>query len=544
MLWWTLRQLRSEDAVRRIEAIRRLSGSRNARALAALVEMLDDPAEPIVSEAEKALIAAGQSAVGELLGALGHPSDRRKVHAARTLRAIVADRPAWEHAREVTAALALALAGADAGTRRMAAAELGAQRAPAALKPLAVALCDRDAGVRRAALESLGAFLAAQPSPLDPAPTAESLDAVPALVEAMRHHQPSEGEYEIAARMIARLGSHAVQPLLLLLAQAGKESAKVAAIEALGILSDPKCRQPLLEALKDRSPAVRLSAARALGKFRSPGVEYALESLLKDGDIGVRMAAAESLLKIVPARRIAVVVPTLQHVIRNEATAQRQRAATLLGNIPDARAAAELVEALGDKEQEVRKAAEEALVKLGTAIAGDVIRALRHKSPEVRRAAARILGRIGAPAAVEPLLAALRDSDEWVRAHAAEVLRKLGDQRVIPAFLAALDDGNERVREHAAAVLGELGDPQQIVVPLLRAARQGKSLRACVGALIAVMALRSAEVGADDLRAMAEFTAASPDGRPQAAAPEDDINCSALRQLAREELTRRGLPLP
>lgn len=544
MLWWTLRQLRSEDALRRIEAIRRLSGARNPRALAALVEMLDDPAEPVVSEAIKALIAGGMPAVGELLGALGHPSDRRKIHAARTLRAIIADWTAWEHAREVTSALALVLAGADPAMRRMAAAELGARPAPAALKPLAVALCDRDAGVRRAALESLGAFLDAQPSPLAPTPPAESLDAVPALVEAMRQHRPAEGEYEVAARIIGRLGSHAVQPLLRLLDQAGKESAKVAAIEALGVLADPKCQQPLVESLRDRSPAVRLAAARALGKYRAPGVEYALESLLKDGDIGVRMAAAESLLKIVPPRRVAVVVPTLVHVIRNEATAQRQRAATLLGKIPDARAAAELVEALGDKEQEVRKAAEEALVELGTAVAADAIRALRHKSPEVRRAAARVLGRIGDPAAVEPLLEALRDRDEWVRAHAAEVLRKLGDQRVIPAFLAALDDGNERVRAHAAAVLGELGDPHQIVGPLLRAARQGKSLRACVGALIAVMALHAADVGADDLRAMAEFTAASAGERPPAAGSEDDINCSALRQLAREELARRGLRLP
>jgi HEAT repeat protein len=549
MLWWTLRQLRSEDAVKRIEAIKQLSASREPRAIEALVEMLDDPADPVENEARKALVGMRKDSVEALLAALSHHSDKRKVNAASALRLIIQDWSNWDRVKDVVSALTGVIDNADPSIRRMAMEELGYNTGPAAVKSLATALCDKNTSVRQTASGSLLRLLDAEQSKVQPAlpsgaPTL-ALDAIPALVEAMRHHQPWEGEYDVAGKMISRMGSHAVQPLLDLLRQASKESLRVSVIEALGLIPDQRSQQPLLDALKDRSASTRLTAARALCKFQNPSVEYALETALKDGDINVRMAAAESLLKVIPSKRVSIVTPTLFHALRTESTATRQKAATLLGNITDPRAATELVAALNDKEQEVRKAAEESLVKLGSGVAGQLIQALRDRSAEVRRAAARILGRIGSQTAVDPLIEALKDPDEWVRAYAAEVLRKLGDQRIIPAFIAVLRDSNDRVRTHAAAVLGELGD-QQVVRPLLHAARQSDAQRDCVAALIAIMALHSVDVDAEDLRTMAEFTMpaqAAADPRSSGTKSEEEMNCSALRQLAREELARRGLKI-
>jgi HEAT repeat protein len=549
MLWWTLRQLRSEDAIKRVEAVKQLSSSREPRAIEALVEMLDDPAGPVENEARKALIAMRRVSVEALLAALSHPSDKRKVNAASALRLIIEDWSNWDRVKDVVSALTGVIGNTDPSIRRVAVEELGFNTGPAVVKSLAIALSDKITGVRQAASGSLLRLLDAEQSKGQPAfaagAAAQALDALPALVEAMRNHQPWEGEYEVAGRMVSRIGSQAVQPLLDLLHQASKESLRVTVIEALGLIPDPKSQQPIVDALKDRSPSMRLMAARALGKFQTPSVEYALETALKDGDINVRMAAAESLLKIIPSKRVPIVTPTLFHALRTESTAIRQKAATLLGNITDPRAATELVAALNDKEQEVRKAAEESLVKLGSGVAGQLIQSLRDKSAEVRRAAARILGRLGSQAAVDPLIEALKDPDEWVRAYAAEVLRKLGDQRIIPAFIGSLEDSNDHVRTHAAAVLGELGD-QQVVRPLLRAARRSEAQHDCVAALIAIMALHSVDVDTDDLRTMAEFTTparAAADTRSPGTKSEEEMNCSALRQLAREELARRGLKI-
>jgi HEAT repeat protein len=328
--------------------------------------------------------------------------------------------------------------------------------------------------------------------------------------------------------------------------QATREGARAAIVDALGFINDSAALKAIVESLKDRSPTVRLVAARALRKSRTASAADALVAALKDPEVRVRLAAVDSILEVSAGSRLPAVVPILLHALRNESTLARQRAATLLGRVADPRAIGDLVTALSDKEEEVRRAAEEALTRFGSAGQGLLIRALKDRSAEVRRASARILGRIGSLEAIDPLLEALRDPDEWVRAHAAEYLRKLGDQRAIPPFIVALRDSNPIVRNHAAAVLGELGD-QKVVKPLLLAAGEGPTGSECLGALIAIMAMHAIEVDPEDLRAMAEFTrrpATSSDGRVSATTPEEDMNSSALRQLAREELSRRGLRLP
>jgi HEAT repeat protein len=87
------------------------------------------------------------------------------------------------------------------------------------------------------------------------------------------------------------------------------------------------------------------------------------------------------------------------------------------------------------------------------------VQALR--SENVRRAAAEALVKIGTPA-VPALIQALGDSDWDVRRAAAEALGAIGDPQAIPALIQALGDSSWGVRRAAAWALGKLGDPQAV----------------------------------------------------------------------------------
>jgi HEAT repeat protein len=192
-----------------------------------------------------------------------------------------------------------------------------------------------------------------------------------------------------------------------------------------------------------------------------------------------------------------------------EASAVRRAAARALGQVGDPRAVEPLIATLehwGDAD--VRKAAAEALVKIGAPAVEPLIAALKDEVEWVRKAAAWALVKIGAPA-VEPLIAALKDGDKGVRRAAAEVLDelkwqpgcdeagayywttkrqwnecvKIGAPAVEP-LSAALKDWDADVRRAAAWALGQIGDARA-VEPLSVALRDAdKNVReAAVGAL-------------------------------------------------------------
>ncbi|MER3501614.1 MAG: PBS lyase [Candidatus Fervidibacterota bacterium] len=104
---------------------------------------------------------------------------------------------------------------------------------------------------------------------------------------------------------------------------------------------------------------------------------------------------------------------------------------------------------------EDRKIAIEALVKIGEPAVEPLIEALRDRDWEVRWAAAYALGKIGKPA-VEPLIEALRDRDGKVRRAAADALGAIGDARAVEPLIEALRDRDWEVREAAVNALGKI----------------------------------------------------------------------------------------
>jgi len=156
---------------------------------------------------------------------------------------------------------------------------------------------------------------------------------------------------------------------------------RLAAIEALGEIGDPRAVEPLIASLQDGSWGVRSSAATALGAIGDGRAVKPLSSLIRDGKKVVRKAAAEALAKIGP---LADPESLAWYLVALE---QWDRAVSL-GEV----AVEPLVVALGNGEVE----------------------------------AARALGEIGSVRATEPLVSVLKDRDNWLRQAAARSLEQIG----------------------------------------------------------------------------------------------------------------------
>ena len=131
-----------------------------------------------------------------------------------------------------------------------------------------------------------------------------------------------------------------------------------------------------------------------------------------------------------------------------------------------------LIDALGDREVQVRATAVSALGSLGDPRAVEALaRALRTDTDaRVREMAAHALGEIEDPRAVPALAAAVReDREAAVRNKAAWALGEIEDGAGVEALTAALRDANVDVRRTAVWALGEIEDPRAVpaLAPLL-----------------------------------------------------------------------------
>jgi HEAT repeat protein len=226
----------------------------------------------------------------------------------------------------------------------------------------------------------------------------------------------------------------------------------------------------LLRVLRDEKNRARQHAAWLYLAQRKDRVrEAAMEALVAIGAPAVpgllrALGDAETDVRKAAAEALgkigdATAVPGLLHALRDAESWVRQAAAKALVQIGDATAVPGLLHVLRDAERWVREAAAKALVQIGdaTAVPG-LLHALRNAAWWVRQAAAAALGEIGDAAAVPGLLAALGDAEANVRQAAAAALGEIGDAAAVPGLLAALGDADWRVSWAAAAALGEIGD--------------------------------------------------------------------------------------
>jgi HEAT repeat protein len=165
-------------------------------------------------------------------------------------------------------------------------------------------------------------------------------------------------------------------------------------------------------------------------------------------------------------RHVEYLIKTLQDP---EATA-RVQAAKLLGELKDSRGVDGLSAALFDGDAGVRRAAAQALEKIGPPASEALLTALNNPDQDVRHAAAKALGQTGEHRMIPSLIAALRDPQESVRSQAAFALNKMGARAVEP-LIAALTSPDANTRLHAARILGSVGGDLRALSELQRLAR-------------------------------------------------------------------------
>jgi HEAT repeat protein len=234
--------------------------------------------------------------------------------------------------------------------------------------------------------------------------------------EDLRSNDPDKRSSAIEMLVATPLSTMVATPLPILLIALDDKNARVrkVATTALGLKGDVAAIPGLLNLLQDKW--VRETAVRALGQFG---------------------------------------LPTLLPILQGRDAVLREVAVTALGTIGDATVISSLLDALTDPERRVRSAAEEALVKMGTAAATTVVNALNDEDNTLRSGASRILFRFRDQVGLPELLNALLNKDEDVRRAAAKVLGYKGDPAAIPALLNSLDDESHIVRAAAAEALGK-----------------------------------------------------------------------------------------
>jgi HEAT repeat protein len=314
----------------------------------------------------------------------------------------------------------------DSQTAERAALELGTAREVRAVEPLLASLGSRHERVRYAAawaLAEMGERRAVEP-----------------LIDAFRN-KPAEAYLRALSKLKDR---RAIPPLIAALIQEDQSVRQLAATTLEEIESDwaqsPAARAfvpRLLEALQDQRPDVKRSALEALEKIGDRRTVEALIQVMEREAESVGWAV-RALGKIEPgwARlpEAKAAVPSLVAVLRSQGF-ERELAAATLADIGDPRAIDPLIDALRDRNR------------------------------DLRNAAARALGKIGDPRAIGPLVVAPLDGilDPWVAQQGLNGIdpkwANSGEARaVIPACFQKLTDKDFSLRQYAESTLATI-DP-------------------------------------------------------------------------------------
>jgi HEAT repeat protein len=442
-------QLKASDPDVRLQAIHRLAETKNARAIQGLSEAFFDEVPGISLTAAVYLGKMGmEEATQFLLKQLRQPSPQLRQAAVQGLK--------LRKEPEVQAALVECLKDVDPGVRARAAQAL-------------------DAGNWR---------------PSDPS---------------------EEIWFAVAQGQLSRAAKHGPQAIeaLELVIGGGPFNLQVAAVRALGMISDERVFKSLVAMLGSEDHAVTVAAVEALTNFGGLKALDVLRGMLKHSDNRVRAAAAESMAEL----GAQLCVPELVSLLKDEAWDVRSAAANSLGKLKATAAFEPLVALLQDPDNDVRETTVRALGRLADARAiGPLVLSLVDIESGVRRAATstlRALSRLwhkteAAQQMTGELRKALESGDVAVRFAATLVLQQLGATSMISGFEAAsilttsvqkqarvlsilselLIDRDSDVRFAAAKSLGELCDER--AVPALRPAAEDDNVhvrRAAIEAL-------------------------------------------------------------
>ena len=277
--------------------------------------------------------------------------------------------------------------------------------------------------------------------------------AIDALVDVMKGDSDARVREAAASALGSIDNTRAVPGLISALGSERTAAVRAKIAWALGEIDDPRAIDALTAALKDQTAEVRHQAVWALGEIGSAEAVPALIPMLRDSDAELRKQAAEALGEIENVDAI----PALSAATKDADANVREQAVWALGQIENVKALPALVAALSDDVVEVRRKAVEAIGdidELHTAPPG-LIAALKDSDAEVRQNAAQALGNLEDKAAVPGLIPLTRDANPDVKRSAVEALSNIGGEAAIEAIVVLLKDSDPEIRKIAAEALGK-----------------------------------------------------------------------------------------
>ena len=300
-------------------------------------------------------------------------------------------------------------------------------------------------------------------------------EALPALIEAAEHDE------SLAVQLAAETAVHkiGVNELIWLLLNHEDPLMREAAADGLRVSGSSLGVDALSQALStDVDTRVRLASANALAKIGGEKAEQGLlDAALGDEEAVVREAAVDGLVK----QHADWTAEDLAGLLRSDPAAEvRAAAAFALGEFQDPVALRPLMDASAtDPDAAVRAAAAEALSKWDSSVLVYVL--LTAEDPASRATAAELIGERMYAEGIPALGIALNDPEEVVRKAAEEALHKIGDVTLLENGSVLVRDASGVIGFAVGMGAGRASKPPHIpVMDVVGAGRTGY-LRAGVG---------------------------------------------------------------
>ena len=208
---------------------------------------------------------------------------------------------------------------------------------------------------------------------------------------------------------------------------------------------------------------LRLDVLRAL---EEAGI---VARLLRNAKSRLKWSRAHA-LRILGELKLPQSIPTLLQALGDKDADVRNVAARSLGRMKLQAAEEALIALLGKHDQAVSARIAAICIEMGPRTTPLLIKTLRDGIPKARFWAARILGEIADHRATRSLSEAVQDADADVRSAAVWAIGNIADSSTASIVASHLSDPVWYVRAHAAEALGKIGDPS-IAAPLADALR-------------------------------------------------------------------------
>jgi HEAT repeat protein len=236
-------------------------------------------------------------------------------------------------------------------------------------------------------------------------------------------------------------------------------------LTALVESGEPGVRLLFQRIINHANPQLRAKAVLGLGILQDPQDLASIEAALSDPDTDVRLAAIDALRRIARAGHEPALESIVASVVEGENQIQRAAAEALAELGPQGEAV--LRDAAQDQDLTVRRAAVYGIMLLDADWAKETLEQLHVQDSEwlVRNAASEALAQLAdeekAPdLAVTDLALPKAEQEPWLIAWAAERGEGTGvGDAALETLIRALREGDPAIRQAAVDTLGRLADP-------------------------------------------------------------------------------------